>query len=213
MDSINHLSTSLSTVQVSSQPLDDEKITVALAQSLIKQCTTESNGLNKSRLAGLLERVITEVHSKTGVLPDAGIFSKIATANNPTTVDQQAWDEWQNRCYCGTSWIDKPYGSHQSVITAVLGDSVGCNPGKIRTLLRHKAFNDSLLCCYSTSPLTEQELDYFIDLSANKNPKTMFTKLFGKFDTKDIKPTGAIKAAIELGFMTEANISKILALN
>ena len=36
--------------------------------------------------------------------------------------------------------------------------------------------------------------------------------LFSKFETKGVKPTGAIKTAIELEFMTEANIKKILAL-
>lgn len=210
MDSISQLITSLPTQQDSSQPLSDEKISVTLAKSLIKQCITEPDGLDKSRLAGLLERVITEVHSKTGVLPDAGIFSKIAAANNPTTVDYQAWDKWQARCYLEVSWMFKPY-SHQSVITAALGESVGCNPGKIRALLQHKTFIDSLPFGYAT-PLTEQDLDYFTELAAVKNPKTMFARLFSKFEAKGIKPTGAIKAAIELGFMTEANIKKILTL-
>lgn len=210
MDSIKQFHTPLDMLQASSQPLDDEKISVTLAQSLINHCTTESGGVDKPRLADLVERVITKVHGKTGVLPATGVFSKIAAANNPTAVDYQAWDKWQDRCYHGVTWMRKSY-THQSVITAALGQSVGCNPDKIRALLQHKTFIDSLPFGYAT-PLTEQELDNFIVLSARRDPKTMFVKLFDKFESKGIKPTGAIKAAIELGFMTEANINKILAL-
>ena len=211
MNSINPFKTPLDTQQSSSQPLDDEKISVKLAQSLINQCTTESGGVDKLRLADLVERVITKVHGKTGVLPATGIFSKIAAANNPTAVDYQAWDKWQDRCYSDVTWMHKSY-THHLVITAALGQSVGCNPNKIRALLQHKTFIDSLPFGYAT-PLTEQELDNFIELSVNINPKTMFVRLFDKFASKGFKPTGAIKTAIELGFMTEANINKILALN
>ncbi|USE38310.1 hypothetical protein [Endozoicomonas sp. SCSIO W0465] len=194
---------------------------VESAKKMIQHCSDPQGRLNSGQLSRLLDMTIKYIEQQTGVLPSvvAGAAANNPVSNNPTNPDLKDWGAWEKAFF---RYIIKslPEGSNKygtadlncqkrQAICKTLGANIGLDQGKILSILRHPLFLESLQEARIPAD-TVRPLDVKVLMQKARDGVQAFDQLFLAYETRGyLKPTGMIKAAIELGYLPLEDIETL----
>lgn len=194
----------------------DGALAVSIATDIMRKCSAESadhqSHLDKQKLSSVLEMVIRHIQDETGVLPSV---TSTVSANNPRNPDQWSWNEWESNLFPSRNSATNTIPiSILNKICKPLTIALNGNGDKLIALLEHDVFKASLKPSMISAVSNHRHVKFHAEQDFMRSPSNMFGSLFRQLEVKGaFRPTGLIRAAISLGYLTESDINEIFALS
>lgn len=180
----------------------DKEFATNEGKKIISYCSDAKGTYDSDRLRRLVEMIIENVNGETGVMPSVG--KTPATSNNPIDPSNWDWSQWEEKHLPKLAGMREVGWVKRRTICTILGKSLENSVEKTNAILEHSMFKNSTEAALDSSTVT------YIVYSAKTCDKIV-EELFHQYQAKQkfFSPTGMIKAAISLGYLTRQDIEKL----
>ena len=184
----------------------DGQLATNAGQMIISYCRDTESNLNSLKLRKLMEMVVSYVNKETGVMPSVATTpaASIPPNNNPTDPSEWDWSQWEKKHLTTSAGMREVRFLKRNLICTILGKSLENNLDKTKAILEHSLFKNSVNTVLDSATVTGI-------VYRAKTCDQIVEKLFDQYQMKQkyFSPTGMIKAAISLGYLTRQDIEEL----
>ena len=183
----------------------DKEFATNEGKKIISYCSAKGT-CDPDRLRKLVEMIIENVKGETGVMPSVGKTPATSNppSNNPIDPSKWDWSQWEEKHLPKLAGMREVGFVKRRTICTILGKSLESSVEKTNAILEHSMFKNS------TEAVLDRATVTYIVYSAKTCDKIV-EELFHHYQAKQkfFSPTGMIKAAISLGYLSRQDIEKL----
>ena len=161
------------------------------------------------KLIEFLSILSRSIEHKTGVSLPSVNSARIEANNNPTNPDLWDWDRWETQLFPLRDSYYRCRFKLSNAINKILGVNIGKCEDKVLNLLQQDSFKSSLI---GFKKIEDYEVKHMV--RSARDASNIFEELFRTYTVTGnlCKPTGVIRAAIELGYLPKKDIDSLFKL-
>ena len=181
----------------------DKEFATNEAKKIILYCSDAKGKYDPDRLRKLVEMIIENVNEETGVMPSVGKTPATSNppSNNPIDPSEWDWSQWEKKHLKTPAGMREVGFIKRRTICTILGKSLENSVEKTNAILEHSMFKNSTKAVLDSATVT-------CTVHRAKTCDKIVDELFHQYQARQtfFSPTGMIKAAISLGYLTRQDM-------